>query len=314
MTGGKLSRLDEAHVTDPSSVMHVGCIKLVCVGPTGTIVGCLLRDGRSWIGQPARSWRDRPRSVVWQPEEPRNEDALVHAFPMPQQQFAVHLDQLPNLMDLSRSVSPRIAQADRLQPERSRSGARADVDVGCLEAVAVFVRVEVAPVRAEAMNDGHADLGDRVGGRPSSPGALHSGLSRGGSSRGSHLGPDTRRIGSASSAPDTVAVQTCAASRDRVAVRRPWEPARTSSRSRPCSRRSSKPAASRANCARSGCRERAMTESDARDLGSRWAQLAVFYVAIEEQVVVWSCCGALRDVRPCGAPRRHAGCAKDATA
>ena len=32
MTGRKPSRLDEAHVTDPSSVMHVGCIKVERVG------------------------------------------------------------------------------------------------------------------------------------------------------------------------------------------------------------------------------------------------------------------------------------------
>ena len=48
-----------------------------------------------------------------------------------------------------------------------------------------------------------------------------------------------------------------------------------------------------------------LSEDEARDLGTRWAQLAVFYVT-DDEVAVLDCAGAFRYVRPRGLRGHHA--------
>ena len=101
---------------------------------------------------------------------------IEELIPGPQQQLAVRDDDAAESLDLARSVPPVDSKADRLEPEHCLPIARRNVDVRCLEARSIFLRIEVEPVWPEPMDGWHAYPADHVGGMASMPLGAYAGL------------------------------------------------------------------------------------------------------------------------------------------
>ena len=103
---------------------------------------------------------------------------IEELIPGPQQQPPVGDHDATNSLDLAGSVPPVDSKADRLKPEHGLPIARCDVDVWCLEARPILLRIEEEPVRPEVMDRRHAHLADWVGGVRSRQGSAYQGLTR----------------------------------------------------------------------------------------------------------------------------------------
>jgi hypothetical protein len=80
---------------------------------------------------------------------------IEELIPTPQELIAVDENDAADLLYFAWSVTPGISQSDWRQPELRSALARPDMDVWWLVRLAVLVRVEVEPVRPEAVNDWH---------------------------------------------------------------------------------------------------------------------------------------------------------------
>ena len=78
-------------------------------------------------------------------------------------------DQAADPHDLAGSVAPGSPMDDRREPEQREPIRRPDVDMGWLTSGPVLVRPEKESVWPEAMNGGHADLGNGSAGEQCPP-------------------------------------------------------------------------------------------------------------------------------------------------
>ena len=104
--------------------------------PKNTIFGAKRLIGRSWGSAEVEEAR---RQMPFELRRGKNLGV----------QILVRDDDPTDPADLPLSVSLGVSDPDWQQPERSRAGSRLHVDVRCLEAFPVLLRVEIEPVRTE---------------------------------------------------------------------------------------------------------------------------------------------------------------------